>query len=167
MHLNPVRAKMVAHPAEYRQSSYNAYVSRSDADILGRFKDDSLRWEEISHKRELKSTVGADGVIDAVTGYFGMSREELVVDRNGKRNITIYLMKKHTGVTNREEGRWFGGMSCSAVGKMYQRFRERLMEDGVLKKEVNRIEKRMSDVGGCPRYVRYVPFISLSQTFSY
>lgn len=203
MHLNPVRAKMVAHPAEYRQSSYNSYVSRSVEDIvyrdliiemmgnkgqggakkyrefveegiggeiknplkniyggmilgstkfikevLGRFKDGLLRREEISHRRQLKSTVGADEVIDAATRYFGMSREELVVDRNGKRNITIYLMKKHTGMTNREVGRWFGGMSCSAVGKMYQRFRARLMEDGALRREIDRLEKKMSDVGG-------------------
>ncbi len=203
MHLNPVRAKMVTHPAGYRQSSYKSYVSRSGEEIvcrdlilemagnkgkggvknyrefveagmgsdvkdplnnvyggmilgstkfiketLGRLKDGVLRREGISHKRELKSSVGADEVIDVVTSYFGMSREELLVGWNGRRNITVYLMKRSTGMTNREVGRALGGMSCSAVGKMYQRFRARLMENKALQREVNRIANRMSDVGG-------------------
>lgn len=203
LHLNPVRAKMVSHPAEYRQSSYNCYVSRRVEDIvyrdlimemagneeqdgakryrefvetiigcdvenplkniyggmilgstrfikeaLAKLKDGLLKLDEISYKKELKRTIGAAEVIEAATRYFGMSREELVAGRKGKRNITIYLMKKHTGMTNREVGQTFGGMSCAAVGKMYQRFRARLMDDAALQKEVDRVEKRMSDVGG-------------------
>jgi len=194
---------MVAHPVEYRQSSYNAYVSRSGENIvyrdliiemmgskgqggakkyrefveavigsnvenplknvyggmilgstkfiketLGKLKDGLLRRDEISHKRELKRTIEADEVIETVTRYFGMTRKELVVGRNSKRNVTIYLMKTQVGMTNREIGRWFGGMSCSAVGKMYQRFRARLMEDGPLRREIDRLAKKMSDVGG-------------------
>jgi hypothetical protein len=117
-------------------------------EILGRLKDGLLSRDDISHKRELKRTVGADEVINAATSYFKMSREELIAGRNGKRNIAIYLMKKYTGMTNREVGQKFSGMSCSAVEKMHQRFRARLMEDPALLREVNRVEKKMSDVGG-------------------
>jgi REP element-mobilizing transposase RayT len=203
MHLNPVRAKMVAKPGEYKHSSYNAYVSRKGEDIvyrdliiemisnqresgvkryrefveaglrseienplkniyggmilgssqfikevLGRLKDGLLMREDISHKRELKRTIGAEEIIDVATRHFKMSKEEMMAGRNGKRNIIIYLIKKYTGMTNREAGRIVGGMNSSAVGKMNQRFCGRLNGDGGLRKEVDRIEKQMSDVGG-------------------
>ena len=203
MHLNPVRAKMVVHPAEYRQSSYRSYISRNDEDIvcrdlilkmagnrghggvkqykefveagmgrdlenplknvyggmilgstkfikeaLGRLKDGLLRSEDISHRKELTGRIGADKVIDVVADYFGMNRDDLVESRNGSRNIAVYMIKKHTGLTNREIGQEFGGMSSSAVGKMHQSFRERARENKALQKEVHRIERRMSDVGG-------------------
>ena len=34
LHLNPVRANIVAKPQEYRQSSYKSYISRKKEDII-------------------------------------------------------------------------------------------------------------------------------------
>ena len=203
MHLNPVRAKMVAHPVEYRQSSYKSYISRNGEDIvyrdlilkmpgngrtggvkqykefveagigrdlenplknvyggvilgstkfikvtLGKLKDGLLRKEDISHRRELTARIGAGDVIDVVADYFGMNRGDLIESKNGSRNIAVYMIKKHTGLTNREIGQALGGMTSSAVGKMYQRFRARVTDNKALQQEVQRIERKMSDVGG-------------------
>ena len=40
----------------------------------------------------------------------------------GIGKIAVYLMKKLTGMSNKQIGHLFGGLSYSAVSKVYQRF---------------------------------------------
>ncbi len=42
------------------------------------------------------------------------------------------MIKKHTGVTNRQIGEYFQGLSYSAVAKIYQRFTGKLQGDSRL-----------------------------------
>jgi putative transposase len=47
LHLNPVRAKMVARPEEYPHSSYRSYIARKKEEVVYR----DLIWEMISRDR--------------------------------------------------------------------------------------------------------------------
>jgi len=60
------------------------------------------------------------------------------------RNMTIYLMKKFTDITNGQIGELFGGLSYSAVAKAYQRFSVNLRRDKKLRKTVEAIRAKLS-----------------------
>ncbi|MGA7877693.1 MAG: hypothetical protein WCA08_18685 [Desulfoferrobacter sp.] len=57
-------------------------------------------------------------------------------------------MKEYTGLTNRELGSLFGGMSYSAISKAYARFLEKLEVDAPLRKLLKSIESELSHVKG-------------------
>lgn len=201
VHLNPVRAKVVAKPEEYPYSSYRSYVSREKEDlvtrdliwgmisktrkdapksyrefveraigeelesplknvyggvILGRgsfikealskLKENTLGDEGIAQRRALQAAWGKEGVTEALCRFFKVSSEELFKGDKGRRDIGIHLMKRHAGLTNREIGQFFGGLSYSAVAKAHQRFSARLAEDRSLGKAIKEIEEKMSHV---------------------
>ena len=58
----------------------------------------------------------------------------------------IYLLKHYVGTTSREAGEVLGGMSCSAVAKIYQRFAKKVESDPDLQKEIENIWLGMSHV---------------------
>ena len=199
VHLNPIRAAIVAKPEDYAHSSYRSFVTKSKQDIvhcdlilemvskgrrggakryrdyveeaigwsledplkgvyggailgrlsfikesLGRLGDGILQKEEISYRRELQAGYEAEEIIEAISDYFRVSRDDVIRDRAEWRNIAIYLMKKFTGMTNRQIGRLFGDLSYSAVAKAYQRFSANLGSDKRLRKKVEAIRDKLS-----------------------
>jgi hypothetical protein len=201
VHLNPVRAKMVARPEEYPHSSYRSYIGRKKEEIvcrdliwemvsrdrnyaakgyrdfvekaigdelesplkkvyggvilggnlfikdaLARLKETVLQQEDISQRRELQSVWGAEDILETVSVHLKMSRRELLESKGESRNIVIYLLKKHTGLTNRQIGDLLGGVNYPAIGKAYQRFSVKLNRDRSLRKKVKRLTAKMSDV---------------------
>jgi chromosomal replication initiation ATPase DnaA len=62
-----------------------------------------------------------------------------------KRDIAIYLLKRYSGLTNRQIGDMFGGISFSAVSKLVKRYSPRVAEDRKLGKK---IEALLSNVKG-------------------
>jgi chromosomal replication initiation ATPase DnaA len=83
-------------------------------------------------------------IIGAISDYFRVSRDDVLKDRVEWRNIAIYLMKKLTGMTNRQIGELFGDLSYSAVAKAYQRFSVNLRKDKKLRKKVETIKAKLS-----------------------
>ncbi|MDO9530020.1 MAG: transposase [Syntrophales bacterium] len=199
VHLNPVRAKMVAKPEDYPHSSYRSFISNSKEDIvyhdlildmistdtkdsrkryrdfvegeieeglenplknvyggailggktfiresLGRLKGGILQKEEIAYRKELQAAYGSDDVIETICAYFKVSREDVFSNCGEYRNMAIYLMKKLTGMTNKQIGHLFGGLSYSAVAKVYQRFSAKAARDKLLKKSVRGIRANLS-----------------------
>jgi len=82
--------------------------------------------------------------MDSIRIYFDISMDEIVRNKN-KRDIAIYLLKKHTCLTNRQIGEHSGNISYSAVARAYWRFSEKLKKDKMLRKKVAGI---MSHVKG-------------------
>ncbi len=116
--------------------------------VLAKLKGDTFKREEISYRRELQTARSSDDVIDSIAEYFSVSRDELFGNKGEYRNIAIYLIKKYTGLTNRQIGQLFGYISYSAVGKAYQRFSTKLAKDKLLRKMVEEIMTKMSHVKG-------------------
>ena len=88
-------------------------------------------------------------VIDSMCAYFNVSQDKILKNKNKEyRNIAIYLVKKYTGLTNKQLGQLFGNISYSAVAKACQRFAKKLEKDIVLKKKVGEIKRNMSNVKG-------------------
>ncbi len=62
------------------------------------------------------------------------------------RDICIYQMKKHTGMTNKKIGECLGGISQAAVSKANHRFDLKLTGDRSLRRILNKLEKHMSNI---------------------
>ena len=75
----------------------------------------------------------------------GNERRDIFLD-DSDRSILIYLMKKHTDMTNRQIGELIGGVRYTTVSKAYQRFCEQLLKDRSLRRTIKKITSRMSHV---------------------
>ncbi len=116
-------------------------------DVLKRLKGGSLQKEEVSHRRALKAALGTEEILEAISKHFKVARDKIVSSNSGElRKISIYMIKKHTGMINRKIGELFGGISYSAVAKTYQRFLYHLKKDKSLRKTIVEIERKMSYV---------------------
>jgi chromosomal replication initiation ATPase DnaA len=87
----------------------------------------------------LGAAFGADRILDSVASHFKVSPEDVLEDKKEKRNISIYLIKKWTSMTNRQIGDMFGGLSYSAVSKANERFSAKVKKSKTLKRTVDKI----------------------------
>lgn len=118
--------------------------------------------KETSHRRALTSTaLDIDGIVHFLSIYFKVSKEKVKSTSPYKR-YAIYLTRKHTPFSNTEIGKYFGGITYSAVTKVGTRFKERMREDKRLRDEMSSLENALSRVKGCPLYFFYEAFTKCS-----
>ena len=118
-------------------------------DILKKLNNDSLNKEEVSNRKVLKATSRKEDILETISKHFNISEDEFLKANSGEiRKIAIYMIKKHTGITNKNIGELFKGISYSAVAKTYQRFLNQLREDKSLRRKISEIENEMSYVKG-------------------
>ena len=115
---------------------------------LARLKEGVLNKEEISYRRDLQGTLGPEDIIDIISENSRVPREDLINKWGDHRNLTIHLMKKYTGMTNRQIGEFFGGLSYSAVAKIQVRFLEKVKKNRILEKKLELISNKLSNVKG-------------------
>jgi len=118
-------------------------------DTLRKLNNDSLNNEEVLHRRVLKAALRMENILATISKEFNISEDELLRANSGEmRKIAIYMIKKHTGTTNKHTGELLGGISYSAVAKTYQRFLNQLRKDKSLRRKIAKIENQMSYVKG-------------------
>ncbi len=116
-------------------------------DTLQLIKEEHLQRESVSQRKALKSIYEVEEIMDMVSKHYGLRAEDIIRNKfSEQRKIAIYLLKERTGTNNRHIGEVFGGMSFSAVAKVYQRFKKDMNEDKKLK-EKRGLEKLR---GNCP-----------------
>jgi putative transposase len=123
--------------------------------ILGRksFIKDTLKSlkdthrQEVSSRRMLKDTAEIEDILSLVSRHFTVSREA-VLTTFPYRNYAVYLVKKHTPLSNPEIGAYFGSITYSAVTKIMGRLRLRMEKDHALTKNITRLERELSTVKG-------------------
>ena len=111
---------------------------------MSRLKEGVISRKETSHRRLLESTYQPDVIVNAVSIFFGIDNEEVLNDRKEYRNISIYIMKKYTGMTNVQIGQIFNGLTFSAVAKVYHRMSKAVEENRTLMKEVSNFISALS-----------------------
>lgn len=115
-------------------------------DVLSKLKEGALDREDISHRRSLKTVYSKEEIIERICTDLDVSQYVIMNNKRKEyRDIAIFLMKKSTGLTNRQIGSLFGNLSYSGVAKANQRFLEKIKRDSGLKKK---IEKIISNVKG-------------------
>jgi putative transposase len=117
-------------------------------DALSLLNPDSLQKDDTSSRRSLKTQVSMEEIIEIISHTFGVPEEQIVNKKGLYRNLALYVIRRSTGFTNREIGRFFGNISYSAVTKIYQRFDQALRKDKNLQDKVARIERQLSQFKG-------------------
>jgi len=118
-------------------------------DILGKIEEGELEREAVSYRKALRAPFGVEEVLSAVCKHYGISKEEATSAGQGEvRKMCLYLIKKHTAATTREIGGLLGNMRYAAAAKMYQRFVKDLAENDQLRKEAERLGKKLSYLDG-------------------
>ncbi len=117
-------------------------------EVLRRLNDQSLGTKETSHRRVLGSRIlDIDEIVQLLTLRFKVS-EEAVKTTSPYKPYAVYLTRKHTSFSNVEIGKYFGGITYSAVTKIGTRFKERMRGDEGLRGEIRRLEEKLSRVKG-------------------
>ena len=111
---------------------------------LGRLRTGVISRKETSHRKLLGSSYQSDEIINGVSSFFKINKEDIFNDGKEYRNICIYLMKKYTAMTNYEIGIFFDGLTFSAVSKVYQRMTRTIKENRVMRKNINKITSILS-----------------------
>ena len=194
IHLNPVRAKMVKNPEDYRWSSYNAYVGRKRKDryidkeeirkylgmesknyrffvlngmLTGEKEDDIFRdvyggfllgkaqfikeklkelktqaeSDKISYSKELHLGIEPGVIIEEVARRFKKNPQDLIDSKKRpaiEKQAAIYLIRRHTGLTNGEIGKIFK-MKAQAVSKAGIKIERLVKENGKIRNQVNKL----------------------------
>jgi putative transposase len=108
----------------------------------------NLKREEISCRRQLKAKKGLEDLIVEVSSHFNAQQNKVFEEKGIMRDIAIYFGRKYTGLTNREIGERFGGLSYSGVTRVSQRLDEKMAKDKSLRRQVEEIHDRISNVKG-------------------
>ncbi len=126
------------------KETYAGFLLGSERFIKSKLKDlqVQIESEELLHRKELSvDQERADRILESVLKYFHTSLTEIQQNKTRpmrNKQILIYLLKKYTGLTNKEIGNIIG-MRYPAVS-MASKTIERLIEkDKAIKKVIDRI----------------------------
>jgi hypothetical protein len=70
-----------------------------------------LQKEETANRKQLLARHGSEHIIDTISAHFKVSRDDVFAGSRGYRNLSIYLIKRFTGMTNGQIGELFGDIS--------------------------------------------------------
>ena len=140
---------------ERRSSSLNRIINDLNP-TFGRLNDSLLGRDEVSHRRELRSSIEAKDIMAILADHFGVSTDDLIRARGDLRNATIYFIKKSTEMTNRQIWELFGHLSYSAISQVRRRLSQKVSKDKSLRKELEKLNKTMSRVNGLTPFYCWV-----------
>jgi hypothetical protein len=115
---------------------------------LGRLNDSLLTKDDVSYRRELRSSIDVKDIMTILSKHFGVSTDDLTNTRGDMRNMTIYFIKKYTEMSNRQIGELFGSVSYSAISHAQRRFSQKVIIDRSLRKDLKNLESAISHVKG-------------------
>ena len=114
-------------------------------DALERVRFDRVKSSEVSHRKALRSALGAEEIISACCEHFGVTREEIAHNRRSEsRKACVYLIKRYTCASNQEIGQLFGSLTYSAVAKIAATVSKRLESDKYLGEQIKGLEAEYS-----------------------
>lgn len=117
-------------------------------EVLQRLHDQDFQKKEISHRRSLGAiTSDIDEIVGLVCDQFKVSREK-IQSLSPYKGYAVYLARKHTPFSNTEIGRYFGGISYSAVTKIGTRIKDRMRKDRKLREDLTKLQEELSRVKG-------------------
>lgn len=118
-------------------------------ETLRRIKEDYHARDEVSNRRALQAGCEIDEIVSIVSDYFKLPGTDIIKAASSKqRNIAIYLIRKSTGATNREVGKFMGGLTHSAIAKIYRKMILDIEVDRKLRREISQIKMNLDNFKG-------------------
>jgi len=205
IHLNPVKAKIVASPGQYRWSSYSAFTGRQtppifletdwllssfgknkkaarknykyfvegvdfstlenpgkqiiaglilgDTDFVNWVKDtflsDRKDEKEMPQLRKLKPRISAETVVEQVAKAYNCNADFILQKgrkRNRAREVAIYFARDLTGLSCKDLGSYFGGVSGALITTMHHRIAKEADENKRLSNKLKKIRNQIFNI---------------------
>jgi putative transposase len=105
--------------------------------------------KEIPQLKQLKTRGDPRRVVDEVSKEFGCSMEQVLkkgVKRNAAREAAIYLTRELSGLTCRDLGIYFGGVSGALITMTANRIAQRQIRDQVLEERIEKIKRQIFNI---------------------
>ena len=124
-----------------------------DADFVNWIKDTFLAFKrdekEIPQLKKLKPKLSQKIILQAVCQEFSCSNEQVITKgrkKNKAREVAIYLARDLSGLSCKDLGLYFGGVSGALITIMYNRIEEETKQNRHLKHRIERVKKRIFNI---------------------
>lgn len=121
-----------------------------DSDFVGWVRETFLSkmedTKEIPQLSKLKSRPSLKSVLQSVCDEFRCSEEAILTKgrkKNKAREIAIYLARDFSGLSCKEVGTFFNGISGAAITMRYKQVAKDVASDKSLRRKVNRLRKHL------------------------
>ena len=113
-------------------------------EVLKKLERQYLQKKDISHRRVLHVAMGMEEILQRVAEQYRVTKDAILNrEATEARKVAIYLIRKHTAVTNRQVGEYFGGLSYSGVARIIERLKRDMKSDRRLTRRIEAINKVM------------------------
>jgi hypothetical protein len=105
--------------------------------------------KEIPQLKKLKPKVPLETILAAVCGEFGCNQEQILTKgrkKNKARKVAIYLARDLSGMSGKDLGLYFGGVSGALFTIMYNRIVQEAAQNRGLKKRLEKIKNRILNI---------------------
>jgi hypothetical protein len=105
--------------------------------------------KEIPQLKKLKPRVAIDNVIQAVAEQYSCSADQIIAKgrkKNKAREGAIYLARDISGVSCKDSGTYFGGVSGALITIMHKRIAEESRRSRRFKRKINTIRKQIFNI---------------------
>lgn len=101
---------------------------------------------EIIARKEYTLYPSLGEIVNKVANAFGVQEQEVAGGLNPARNVAVYLAHKYGGLSNREIGKFFGGIHSSSVSQAARRTGGKMRSDNELTKIVQELESVLKHI---------------------
>jgi len=106
---------------------------------------DRIEGDEVAHRQAINRKANKDSIIKAVISRYNKTLQEIKAGKTRpmkEKQVAIYLLRKHTGLTNKEIGNEFG-MKFLAVSKTALRMEQLIDRDEGLRRETEGVMSKV------------------------
>mgnify|MGYP001578830216 CR=1 FL=1 len=122
-----------------------ALGDRNFADWLWKEFIDGESSQKVNAARNLRPKIDAGKIISIVCKKFQIGHKEIFKGRRGKigfnqgRGMALYILNKHTSMTQKEIGELAGEMNSAAVSEAVRLFAKKMAGDSILQKSYEQV----------------------------
>ena len=105
--------------------------------------------QEIPQLKKLKPKVQLDTIVKAVCEEFDCTNEQIITKgrkNNKAREAAIHITRDLSGMSCKDLGLYFGGVSGALITIMYNRIREQAARKRRLKRRIEKVKKRIFNI---------------------
>ena len=117
--------------------------------IQDTFLSDDRDAKDIPQFKKLKPMIPLDRIVDTVVHVMGSNAVDIIIKgkkRNSPREVAIYLSVRLSNKTCVELGRYFGGISGSAISLCAKQCAIRFETDKELRGEIEKVQRKILDI---------------------
>jgi len=105
--------------------------------------------KEIPQLKKLKPKVAPETVVQAVCQEFDCGPEQVIIKgrkKNKAREVAIYLSRTLSGLSGKDLGLYFGGVSGALITIMYNRIAQEVTRNRRLKNKIVKVQKQLFNI---------------------